>query len=185
MNCKDENLYVVTGGPGVGKTTLLKELNNCGFLTIPEDARKIIKEQIAIDGNGLPWKDQEIYGKLMLEASVKTYQNIKSKQREQITFFDRGIIDTFCYFEMESIPIPPEMEELAFKKPYNKNVFILPPWRKIYTTDTERKQTWEQAKLTFDIMTETYLKYNYNVIEVPKQNIEKRREFILGNLNVK
>jgi len=179
------NFYVITGGPGVGKTALLNELSSCGFLTVQEDARRIIKEQIQIDGNGLPWRNKEIYGHLMLNASLKAYRDVKSKQREQIIFFDRGILDTFCYFEMENIPISKEMKEIAFKNPYNKKVFILPPWREIYETDNERKQTWEEAEFTFNKMTEIYLKYNYDVIEVPKQSIENRWKFILDNLNLK
>jgi len=49
---KEVRFYVITGGPGVGKTSLVSELNKFGFLTVPEDARKIIKEQIKIGGEG-------------------------------------------------------------------------------------------------------------------------------------
>lgn len=125
-----------------------------------------------------------LYANLMLEASVKTYQDIKSKLQSQIIFFDRGILDTFCYSGMENIPLSKEMKKAAHTISYNKKVFILPPWKKIYENDTERKQTWKEAGITFDNMRETYLKYNYEVIEVPKVNVEKRREFILDNLEL-
>lgn len=52
---------MITGGPGAGKTTLIDELNRLNFITIPEEARKIIKEQISIQGDGLPWKDKALY----------------------------------------------------------------------------------------------------------------------------
>lgn len=87
MENKAQYFYVITGSPGVGKTTLLNELNKYGFLTVPEDARKIIKKQIDIDGNGLPWKNKEVYGSLMFEASLKTYQSIQSEHRKQPIFF--------------------------------------------------------------------------------------------------
>ncbi|MDO8628127.1 MAG: AAA family ATPase, partial [Nanoarchaeota archaeon] len=36
---------VISGGPGTGKSTLLKKLGEQGFHTIPEAARAIIKEE--------------------------------------------------------------------------------------------------------------------------------------------
>ena len=39
---------MITGGPGVGKTTLLEELKNRNHQIVPEIAREIIKEQLAL-----------------------------------------------------------------------------------------------------------------------------------------
>lgn len=57
---KSTYFYIITGGPGVGKTALIEELNRQGFSTVPEDARRIIKEQIDLGGDGLPWKDKGV-----------------------------------------------------------------------------------------------------------------------------
>ncbi|WP_279157967.1 AAA family ATPase, partial [Parabacteroides goldsteinii] len=38
-------LYVITGGPGTGKTSLIEELKIVGYQTVKEVARDIIKEQ--------------------------------------------------------------------------------------------------------------------------------------------
>lgn len=180
MSNIQNKLYVITGGPGVGKTNLLNELNKCGIQTVSEDARKIIKNQIKIKGNGLPWKDKQYYAELMFNASVKSYKNIiHSENQNEIVVFDRGIIDTLCYMNMENIPISERMEKIVHEHKYNKRVFILPPWKEIYETDNERKQTWEEALFTFDKMKETYLKYDYEMIEVLKDSIENRKNFIL------
>ena len=61
MKNSTERFYVITGGPGVGKTTLIEGLRDLGFNTIDEDARKIIKNQVEIQGQGLPWKNKELY----------------------------------------------------------------------------------------------------------------------------
>jgi predicted ATPase len=173
-----KKLYVITGGPGVGKTTLLHELSICGFSTIPEDARRIIKEQINQNGEGLPWKNKKLYAQLMLDASVKTYEKVCNENSSDIIFFDRGIIDTLCYMNMENIPISEELDKIITEYPYAEKVFILPPWEEIYKTDTERKQTWSEAVYTFDKMKETYLKYGYEIIELPRDTIENRRKSI-------
>ncbi len=176
------NLYVISGGPGVGKTTLLNALKNKGLLVVPEDARRIIKEQMQINGEGLPWKNKTLYAELMLEASLNTYQKIVYETYAQTVFFDRGILDTICYRNMENMPVSEELTELVNSHPYNRKVFILPPWKEIYATDNERKQTWEEAVYTFDKMKQTYLEYGYEVIEVPKNSIERRCEFIAGHI---
>lgn len=173
------NLYVITGGPGVGKTTLLNELNSAGFYTVPEDARTVIKEQVKENGDGLPWKNKERYAALMLSASIDTYERVCKEQPTETVFFDRGILDSICYMQMENIPITKEIKELIINFPYANKVFILPPWKEIYETDTERKQTWEEAVFTFDKMKETYLEFGYNVIEVAIGTVEDRRKTVL------
>lgn len=178
---KEAKLYVITGGPGVGKTTLLSALKNKGFLVVPEDARRIIKEQMQINGESLPWKNKTLYAELMFEASLNTYQKIVNETYAKTVFFDRGILDTICYRNMENMPVSEELNKLVNSQPYNRKVFILPPWEDIYQTDNERKQTWKEAVYTFDKMKQTYLEYGYDAIEVPKKSIEHRCEFVISH----
>lgn len=177
-----ENFYILTGGPGVGKTTLLHSLNALGFITVPEDARKIIQQQMAVNGSSLPWKDKESYAQLMLRASINTYEEYNSKNTADVVFFDRGIPDAVCYMKMEKIPVAPHTDELINKYPYNKTVFMLPPWQEIYVKDTERRQNWKEALFTFEKMKETYAEYGYDIIEIPKGSAAERSRFILDFL---
>lgn len=174
---------MITGGPGVGKTALVNELNSRGFQTVQEDARRIIKEQIETNNEGLPWKNKELYAKLMLEASLRSYDKVNNKTFSDFIFFDRGILDTICYMKMEHIPVSNKIIEIAEQYLYNRNVFILPPWQEIYQTDNERKQSWKEAEFTFGKIKETYLEFGYNIIEVPKANVKERAAFIIQNIN--
>lgn len=45
MKLRKDNCYVITGGPGVGKTTLLNELAKHKLKIVPENAREIIKQE--------------------------------------------------------------------------------------------------------------------------------------------
>ncbi len=177
--------YIITGGPGVGKTTLLNELAKSGYKIVPEVARQIIKEQIATNGEGLPWKNKKLYVDLMINASIESYKMIESENSQTNYFFDRGILDAFCYSSMVGLGISDEMNVIENNYKYNKKVFILPPWLEIYETDSERKQTWEEAEYTFQKMKETYLDYGYDLIEVPKDTIENRKAFVLENIKLK
>ncbi|WP_288437204.1 AAA family ATPase [uncultured Chryseobacterium sp.] len=176
-------LYIMTGGPGGGKTTLLDELSKKGLITVPEEGRKIIKEQIHIGGEGLPWRDKELFAHLMFKESVKTYRRIRQLLNPKPVFFDRGILDTLGYMKLENIPIPASMEAKAREMTYNTTVFILPPWKEIYENDPERKQSIEQAVLTFECMKDIYREYSYSLVEVPKVSVEKRANFILDAIS--
>ncbi|WP_160139715.1 AAA family ATPase [Chryseobacterium sp. c4a] len=174
--------YIITGGPGAGKTTLLNELDHIGFTTAAEEGRRIIKEQLNLNGNGLPWINKELFAELMFDASVKTYKRMIQKNGTDPVFFDRGIIDTIGYLKLENISIPKEMDRIAREMEYNESVFILPPWKEIYENDSERKQTLKVAEETFECMHKIYQEYGYRVIEVPKLTIDQRVRFILDTL---
>lgn len=154
-----------------------------GYATVPEDARRITREQMRINGEGLSWKDKALYSELILEASIKAYKRVINEDSSSIVFFDRGILDAICYIVMENIPISDELRITVSLLTYQSKVFILPPWEEIYETDNERKQTWEEAVYTFEKMKATYLEFGYEIVEVPKTSIEKRVEFVLDVVN--
>lgn len=176
------NGYVLTGGPGSGKTSLLNALEEDGYLVIPEEARSIIREQMLKGGDGLPWENQKKYTDLMLGASVATYQAVLDRKEKLPFFFDRGIPDTLCYAEMIGYQLPESMVSEALSFRYNRAVFILPPWKEIYVTDDERKQTWEEAVATYLLMAETYRKYNYEVVEISPGTVSDRVKFVVNYL---
>lgn len=177
---ENKNFYVITGGPGVGKTTLLKELESRNYEIVPEVARELIKEQKADNGNALPWKDKELYKEIMFDRSISSFkQTEKTLNGENPIFFDRGFLDTICYAKLIQSEINERMEFYAKNWKYNKNIFMLPPWKEIYETDNERKQDWKEAVLTFDKMCETYKSYGYGIVEIPKKSINERADFIL------
>lgn len=180
---QQKHYYIITGGPGVGKTTLLNELGRRKFAIVPEDARRIIQEQVATNGEGLPWDNKELYAQLMLEESMQSYQRAETGlSAAKPVFFDRGIVDAVCYMIMEDIPVTKKINKWVKACSYNSCVFILPPWKEIYQTDRERKQTWAEAVRTYEAMKEVYTSYGYNVTDVPKDIVTNRADFILKQI---
>lgn len=182
MKYQNDNFYILTGGPGVGKTSVLNELGKSGNIVIPEMARAIIKEQMAIDGEALPWKNKESYMRLMLEASAESYREALSQNSSLPLFFDRGILDAICYARMVGLEISDKIQKIAENYQYNRKVFIFPPWQDIYETDNERKQDWKEAEATYEAMKKTYQDYGYEIIDVPKDTIQNRKDFIIRTI---
>jgi predicted ATPase len=177
----NDRLFVITGGPGVGKTAILCELERRGFSRVPEAARQIIQEQVRAGGNAVPWLDTERYASLMLKRSVEDY--LKHSTATHATFFDRGILDTFTHARVSGFRLSEAAYLEAQKYRYNRMVLMAPPWREIYETDSERKQTFEESLVVYRVNSEVYREYGYDMVEIPCAPVEKRVEFILDAIS--
>jgi predicted ATPase len=178
-----DNFYVITGGPGVGKTSLINELSNRGYQCVPEVARGIIKNQQLTDGDALPWKNAVKYRDLMLKKSIDDF--IDSFDKLNPVFFDRGILDSLCYSSLIDSEITDDLLRIGNKYRYNKTVFILTPWKDIYTTDQQRKQSWDEVLKTHKAMVDTYQKFDYQLIRVPKFDVADKVDFIIKHITEK
>jgi predicted ATPase len=178
----DQTRFVITGGPGTGKTTLLRELEQMGFACMPEVARLIMQEQVRSGGTALPWSDQEKFAGLMLKRSIESYEQTP---RSQPTFSDRGIPDTLGYARLIALRDDREIREACDRYRYASPVFITPPWAEIYETDSERKQNFAEVVRTFHFLTRTYEECGYPLVEVPRVPPKERAQFIVGHLGLR
>ena len=84
MHASHNRFFVLTGGPGSGKTTLIEALEARGYATTEEAGRGVIREQMQGGGSGRvfiapPWK--EIFGadeerRQSWEVAVRTYETM-------------------------------------------------------------------------------------------------------------
>ena len=169
---------VITGGPATGKTSLIQALNKIGNQTFPEVARQIIKEQLEIKSNLVPWYDVSGFSKLVLEEQLNHFNSATNK----LNFYDRGIPDLIGYLNHGNQPIFDKLNECNSSHRYN-TVFILPPWKEIYETDNERRENFEDAVLIYEALKSAYSNTGYDFIIVPKLKIKERLKFILDKLN--
>lgn len=174
------NFFILTGGPGAGKTSVIDELQRRGYDTVAETGRKIIRRQIRDGGNALPWKDAPAYAAEMLIASVNDFH--LRKETTDLCFFDRGIPDIYAYQLLENIPSSETLEEALINYRYNRVVFIFLPWKAIYETDTERKQTFQIAQQTCCRMEQVYKALGYELVPVPFDTVTTRTDFILKHI---
>ncbi|MNI61889.1 hypothetical protein D3C73_1171810 [compost metagenome] len=97
-------------------------------------------------------------------------------------FFDRGVPDVVGYLTLCGLPVPAHMERAAQHIRYDRRVFIAPLWPEIFGQDAERKQDLDEARRTFDAMAETYPRFGYELIELPKAPVAERLDFMLTTL---
>ena len=79
-------LFMITGGPSVGKTTLIDFFKSKGFAIVPDSARTIIKDQVCINDGGLPWKNKHLDAQLMFNEPLKAYHQILDRDSNRIIF---------------------------------------------------------------------------------------------------
>lgn len=174
------NLFVLTGGPGSGKSTLVSALRERGFMTVDESGRAIIREELAEGGDALPWGDRARFAQRMLDRETENHARMRESSATVI--FDRGIPDVIGYLRLCDLPVPAAADEAARIWRYNPLVFIAPFWAQIYAQDAERKQSAEEAERTYLTMHAVYSEYGYELAELPLATVEERTEFVLARI---
>lgn len=165
---------VITGGPCTGKTSLINAISNTHFTIFKEVAREVIKEQLNLNSNKVPWLDVSGFSKLVLVEQIKDYHS----HQKGISVYDRGIPDILAYLNHGNQFVFSELEKGMELHRYDK-VFILPPHREIYETDEERRESFESALLLHDHLIKAYHSIGYNPIEIPLLPLQERAQLLI------
>jgi predicted ATPase len=175
-----ERFFVLTGGPGSGKSTLIEALERAGRARSVEAGRGVIQDQMAIGGRALPWSDPLAFAELMLCWEMRSYRMAGDETGP--VFFDRGTPDVVGYLRLLGLPVPLHMDRAARMFRYNRRVFIAPPWPEIFRQDGERRQDLDEAVRTYEAMVATYGDYGYELVELPRASVEERARFVLESV---
>jgi predicted ATPase len=174
-----KQIYVITGGPGFGKTELINELRLKGYLCSGEFARNTIEEQLKIGGDLLPWKKPKQFQEEILKLRKDFYESVPD---QTIAFADRGIPDQLAFAQYKGFGVPEILKVSAENYRYASTVFVTPPWPQIFINDPIRSETYEEAILIHQTILDTYFQLDYQIIELPLIPISERISFILQNI---
>lgn len=178
-----DRFFVLAGGPGSGKTTLIEALKAEGFATAPEAGRGIIRDQMATGGPALPWQDRALFAELMLSWELRSWHTAHAEAGP--VFFDRSASDTIGYLRLCGLPVPDHATSAAEKFRYARRVFVAPPWPEIFTQDEERKQTLDEAERTFRAVTGVYAELGYELVTLPLASVEERVRFVIDQAGLR
>ena len=164
----------VTGGPGSGKTFLIRRLQRQGYMMMPEVAREIIADRIA---RGLSPRPPPLeFAQAIFERDIEQYNSVATVNK--FVFFDRSILDSLGMLSELDQLTHSDMRRLLAQYPYHSTAFILPPWREIYHVDSERDQNYEEAVNIYQRLHEWYIECGYMLSEVPPGSIAERCAFV-------
>ncbi|MBI5148830.1 ATP-binding protein [Candidatus Pacearchaeota archaeon] len=192
--------FVLTGGPGVGKSTLLKVLADKGLYTIAEVATYIIENELEKNPKSeiLPWKNKDAFQRKVLETQLE-WEATPEKLNAETTLIrgedgrarkasllekeietviqDRGIADGIAYYLIDGQEAPGELLEAARNAGY-AGIFLLEPVT--YKQTKVRREDPETARKLHEKIREVYESLGYKPISIPALNPEERAEMILN-----
>lgn len=169
---------IVTGGPGVGKTTLPKKLEALGYATETESARALIRERLAA---GLPPRPgRRAFAAEVLRRDQAKYQ--LSLGRATTTFFDRSAVEAVGMAQEAGAISAAEVTVLLSALKFHPTVFILPPWQDIYVNDAERDHDYAHCVAVHNELARWYAACGYHLHEVPRLRPAERAAHVLRAL---
>jgi predicted ATPase len=164
---------VLTGAPGAGKTTLLNAAAAAGYRTSPEVARELLQSP---DGMALREADPLGFAEAMLEAHVREFE--RHGDLPDVVLFDRGFPDVVGFLDVSGLRVPEAVDRACKRLRYFGPIFRAPAWEDIYERDLERIQTWEEAVDSDKAVRAAWIRYGYEVIDLPLASIAERLEFL-------
>ena len=166
---------VIAGGPGAGKTILVRECGRRGFAIVEDTPRAIIRSRRAL---GLSPRPSPLeFAKQLLRRDVELYER---NTGQAPTFFDRGVLDALAMVADAAPERRADLMALAADYPYHAVVFVLPPWEEIYVTDDERDHTFAHAVRVYESLVAWYQLCGYRVMPVPMLPAAERCDYVLA-----
>jgi predicted ATPase len=165
--------FVISGGPGSGKSSLIDALRAAGEMCAPEVSRQLIREQVARGGDLLPWNDLDGFAD---ECIRRMQRQVEQLPLDRPVFLDRGLPDVVGYLRRAGRPVPGRL--LASASLYAPVVFFAPPWARIYVNDAERPQSFDEAQTLGTHIRAAYEELKFHVMELPLGTIAARVEHV-------
>jgi predicted ATPase len=176
---------VITGGPGTGKTSIINALKEREFHCFEEIIRSLtvkakkdheasqhVSNPIAFIND--PW----LFNTNLLNGRIAQFRRADTIETS-VSFFDRGIPDVLAYMSFFNQEFDDTFIEGCANNKYDL-VFLLPPWKAIYKMDNERFETFEESTKIHQQLVKTYLRFGYNIIDVPHGSVEQRTDHIIN-----
>ncbi len=174
---------VITGGPGTGKTALIRHLEASGYYCLHEIIREMTLEAKnngtakAITNPLAFVPDPLDFNRKILQGRIQQFWHAEDLQ-DPIVFYDRGIPDVIAYMRYFEQEYDHSFQEPCEELRYDKAV-VLPPWKAIYRQDEERMERFEEAVEIHHLLVDTYENCGYEVLRLEPGTLEERAAGLL------
>ena len=179
--------YILTGGPCVGKTSILHYLRDNGYPVVEEAATEVIRRSLA-NGIEKPWDKNY---KSDFNDEILDVQHAKNQELTASgpIFFDRSMIDTFSYALIpmggtKSLKTMAQKLQSALDNQfYHTTVFFIDNLSNCEQTEI-RHENLEQLLMIEKHLEQNYRALGYNIIHIGKDTIENRAKQILDHIEL-
>lgn len=174
-------LYVISGCSCGGKTSLINALGSRGYNIAHEPGRDVVRQELDSGGNALPWRDPAAFAMKCIALSVERYA--VATRLNQPVFLDRSLVDAICALEFCAPSLAEPYMGMIDEYRYASTVFMAAPWSEIFTTDAERRNTFEDAVAEYDRLVEIYALAGYSIQTLPQISVRERIAFVLTHMD--
>jgi predicted ATPase len=177
--------YVLTGGPGSGKSAIILELERKGYHVVRDAAEDTI-HLMQSKGIEKPWENQYFEDHIYNLQAVRE-QHLEHLAEDEVVFIDRGVLDGMAYRQISGVGMLCKYlsRQTHLRIPY-AGVFLI---RNLGPTEYKkskiRRETYGQALQIERRQFINYRDQGYDPVTVPADPLERRVKLILAKLNEK
>lgn len=174
--------YVVTGAPGAGKTSVLRELRVQGFAVVDEAATDVIarEQQRGVDE---PWRDESFLA--LITQLQRERLSSPPRPADGVEMHDRSVLCTLALARFLGYPVPAvlaaEADRVLREQVFEPAVFLLRPLGFIEAT-AARRISYADSLVFEKVHEEVYAEHGFELIAIPPGPVAERAAAISGHV---
>jgi predicted ATPase len=175
----NQQRYILTGGPGAGKTSIINCLAQKGYFTVPEAATQIIEEDLN-KGIKQPWRAEDYHlrmYKLILRRQMEVQQSTAP-----IAFFDRGHLDGLSYILLQKRTVYQgilDCIQAAIDNHYFSNKVFFIDSLGFVVPGPARDEDLQESLQKARCLEKNYKSMGYEIVHIPPGPVEERAQMII------
>lgn len=183
-------IYVITGAPFSGKTSIIEELDKLHEITCREAALDILLEAEK-EGIDSPWADPTVQLRIFLEQHKRELQALRraKQMKKKRVFVDRGLLDDLAYIEHSKLQCTPQaklingiLQDIGSDNRYAGIFYVMPHGHKVIPVHGHHEEI-EEALIIGERIRKVYQDRGYRMEYVPDlMPPSERAEYILKKI---
>lgn len=176
INSRFRDPIIISGCACAGKSSLLAELKNRGYQTMPDAGQRVYNLQLASNDGGASHIDLVDFSKRAAKLCVADFGKIS--QAQMPFFCDQSIIDIRFKLIARGFQPPNIVEDTFQTQTFHKTVFLVPPWDQIFNPQHPRHGSFDAAVRDYSDLCSQYTHLGYDLIILDKVSVKARADFI-------